>query len=157
MPHFNFFLQLGDDNKNNEIALLTFKSSLPMLQPDMSQWKFFSWLKGIQERSIEEPDLSVMGESVVEVKHIGVFSFFFKTDKLTRTQLNKDINYNITFTSIQRRSYRMPFLYRKMVIKQGIFSGHLKSNRNILLTNLNKKGSLSRYVYIYERPFFSLI
>ena len=89
--------------------------------------------------------------------HWCFFPFFFKTDKLTRTQLNKDINYNITFTSIQRRSYRMPFLYRKMVIKQGIFSGHLKSNRNILLTNLNKKGSLSRYVYIYERPFFSLI
>lgn len=82
-----------------------------MLQSDMSQWKFFSWLKGIQERSIEEPDLSVMGESVVEVKHIGVFfPFFFKTDKLTRTQLNKDINYKITFTSIQRRSYSMPFL-----------------------------------------------
>ena len=76
LPHFNFFLQLRDDNKNNEIALLTFKSSLPMLQPDMSQWKFFSWLKGIQERSIEEPDLSVMGESVVEVKHIGAFCFF---------------------------------------------------------------------------------
>ena len=76
LPHFNFFLQLGNDNKNNEIALVTFKSYLPMLQPDMSQWKIFSWLKGIQERSIEEPDLSVMGESVVEVKHIGVFCFF---------------------------------------------------------------------------------
>lgn len=75
LPHFNFFLQLRDDNKNNEIALLTFKSSLPMLVPVMSQWKFFSWLKGIQERSIEEPDLSVMGESVVEVKHIGVLVF----------------------------------------------------------------------------------
>ena len=51
----------------------------------------------------------------------------------------------------------MSFLYRKMEIEQGIFSGHVKSNRNILLTNLNKKGSLSRYVYIYERPFLSLI
>ena len=90
MPHFNFFLQLGDDNKNNKIALLTFKGSLSVLQPVVSQWKFFSWLKGIQERSIEEPDLSVMGESVVEVKHIGVCWFFFLLEhNLTKTNIRR--------------------------------------------------------------------